>query len=121
MRTIIGPQRHPSSLNPDAGIPNQSLPNTPRHRTLAIIETSIKRGDILEIGTTAVRVLRQRDEFQEGEDWFEALQTGLARKKTHHQLPSHHLALNVYKHLRNLFGQGATAMITLAIPNAFDN
>lgn len=38
------------------------------------------RGDILEIGTTAVRVLRQRDEFQEGEDWFEALQTGLYQR-----------------------------------------
>jgi hypothetical protein len=43
MRTIIGPQRHPSPLNPDAGIPNQSLPNTPRHRALAIIETSLTR------------------------------------------------------------------------------
>ena len=86
MRTIIGPQRHPSPLNPDAGIPNQSLPDTPRHRAFAIIETSLKRGDILEIGTTAIRVLRQRDEFREGEDRLEALQTGLITQRSQVQI-----------------------------------
>ena len=80
MRTIIGPQRHPSPLPPDTGSPSPSLPATPRPRALAIIEHALRRGDILEIGTTAIRFLRQGEEFQEHEDWLEALQTGLYQR-----------------------------------------
>ena len=78
---IIRPSQHPPSpLPPDTGSPPPSLPATPRPRALAIIERALRRGDILEIGTTTIRYLRQGEEFQEHEDWFEALQTGLYQR-----------------------------------------
>ena len=78
---IIRPSQHPPSpLPPDTGSPPPSLPATPRPCALAIIEHALRRGDILEIGTTTIRYLRQGEEFQEHEDWFEALQTGLYQR-----------------------------------------
>ena len=78
---IIRPSQHPPSpLPPDTGSPSPSLPATPRPRALAIIEHALRRGDILVIGTTAIRFLRQGEEFQEHEDWLEALQTGLYQR-----------------------------------------
>lgn len=62
---IIRPSQHPPSpLPPDTGSPPPSLPATPRPRALAIIEHALRRGDILEIGTTTIRYLRQGRNFR---------------------------------------------------------
>ena len=78
MRTIINDR--PAPVTQTDNHISASLATISHPHALRIIERAIRRGDVLEIGSTAIRFLRQKEEFQEGEDWFEALQTGLYQR-----------------------------------------
>lgn len=78
MRTIINDR--PAPVTQTDNHISASLATTSHPHALRIIERAIRRGDVLEIGSTAIRFLRQKEEFQEGADCFEALQTGLYQR-----------------------------------------
>jgi len=73
MTVIVHHTPEPSSTDPE---PTTNFMRTSKVHALRIITRAMEDGDIVHFKETTLRYLRKGAEFQEGDDWFEALETG---------------------------------------------
>jgi len=73
MTVIVHRTPEPSSTDPE---PTTNFMRTSRVHALRIITRAMEDDEIVHFKETTLRYLRKGAEFQEGDDWFEALETG---------------------------------------------